>query len=194
MNNGIKNVIIFTLGAAAGSVASWYFLRTKYERLAQEEIDSVKEAFARRLDEIEGIGDKEDPYAELSPQDFGKNEKINYASIVATHYGITNDEGKGGSDTMEVGTLPYTVSPEDYGEIDDYETDSFTYYADGVVTDMDDNPLDDDEIEEKLGKSNLLKFGEYEDDAIFVRNEMLHKDYEVLKDERNFSDLNLMGD
>lgn len=189
MNNGLKNGIIFVLGAAAGSAATWYLLKTKYEQLAQEEIDSVKEAFARRLDEIEGIG--EEP-VDPTPLDFGENEKVNYAGIVATHYGITKSKEEGGSDVMEVGTAPYTISPEDYGELDGYETDSFTYYADGVLTDMDDNPIED--VEGKIGESNLLKFGEYEDDAIFVRNEMLKIDYEVLKDMRNFSDLNSYGE
>ena len=192
MNNGLKNSIIFVLGAAAGSAVTWYLLKTKYEQIAQEEIESVKEAFGRRLDEIEGIGDKEEPFAEPTPLDYSKEEKINYAGILATHYGIVNNEGKGGSDTVEVGTPPYTISPEDYGELDGYETDSFTYYADGVVTDMDDNPLED--VEGKIGEANLQKFGEYEPDSIYVRNEMLRMDYEVLKDMRNFSDLNLMGE
>lgn len=189
MNNGFKNGIIFILGAAAGSAVTWYLLKTKYEQLAQEEIDSVKEAFARRLDEIEGIG--EEPVVP-SPSDFSENEKVNYAGIVATHYGVTTDNEKGGSDKLEVGTPPYTISPEEFGVLDDYDTISLTYYADGVVTDEVDEPIDD--LDSKIGKDNLLKFGEYEPDVIFVRNDMRRTDYEILKDETNFSDLNLDGD
>lgn len=192
MNNGIKNVIIFAMGAAVGSVASWYLLKTKYERLAAEEIESVKEAFGRRLDEIEGIGDADEQLKSTEPFEFSKEEKINYAGIVATHYGVTTDEGKGGPENIEVGTPPYTISPDEFGVLDDYDTISLTYYADGVVTDEVDEPIDD--VDEKIGLENLKKFGEYEPDVIFVRNDMRHTDYEILKDETNFSDLDSNGD
>ena len=40
------NIVMFVLGAAVGSAATWYFTKKKYEQIAQEEIDSVKEAFS----------------------------------------------------------------------------------------------------------------------------------------------------
>ena len=188
MNNGFKNSIIFLLGAAAGATASWYLLKTSYEKIAQEEIDSTKEAFARRLDEIEGNVDKEEPLADPNPQDFTKNEKINYASIVTANYGVdTNNEEKGSSETVEIGTLPYTISPEAYGELEDYEQISLTYYADGVLADDNDEIVE--EVDYKIGEGSLNKFGEFEDDCIFVRNDIMKIDYEILKDERNYSDV-----
>ena len=47
MNRTISNAFIFVAGAAIGSLATWKFIETKYRRIAQEEIDSVKEAFSR---------------------------------------------------------------------------------------------------------------------------------------------------
>lgn len=38
----------FAVGAMAGSLATWCFVKKKYERIAQEEINSVKEVFARK--------------------------------------------------------------------------------------------------------------------------------------------------
>ena len=191
MNNGIKNTIIFLLGAAAGSAASWYLLKTKYERLAEEEIVSVKEAFARRLDEIEGIGDEDEQLKTEDAHKFTEEEKTNYASIVATHYGITKEE-KGSSGVVELGTAPYTISPDEYGEKEDYEQVSLTYYADGVLADDFDEIVD--EVDCKVGEDSLSKFGEFEDDCVFVRNDILKIDYEILKDERNFADLISNGD
>ena len=44
MNCGILNkILIFSVGAAIGSVITWKLVKTKYERIAQEEIDSGKE-------------------------------------------------------------------------------------------------------------------------------------------------------
>ena len=41
MNTKI-NLFMFVMGAIAGSVATWQYVKKKYERIAQEEIDSVK--------------------------------------------------------------------------------------------------------------------------------------------------------
>lgn len=41
-------LMAFILGAASGATVTWYCVKKKYEELAQEEIDSVKEVFARR--------------------------------------------------------------------------------------------------------------------------------------------------
>ena len=45
MNSKITNVLFFAAGAAIGSVATWKILKNRYERIVQEEIDSVKNAF-----------------------------------------------------------------------------------------------------------------------------------------------------
>ena len=47
MSKSMVNILIFAAGAAVGSLATWKFVETKYKRIAQEEIDSVKEVFYR---------------------------------------------------------------------------------------------------------------------------------------------------
>ena len=42
-----KNVLIFAAGAAIGSAVTWKLIKTKYEQIANEEIESVKEFFGR---------------------------------------------------------------------------------------------------------------------------------------------------
>ena len=49
MNSNIKIAIAFSLGVAAGVAASWRYMKTKYERLAQEQIDDVKEKYRGSL-------------------------------------------------------------------------------------------------------------------------------------------------
>ena len=48
MNKAWTGCIFFALGAAGGALAARGFFAEKYARIAQEEIDSVKAAFARR--------------------------------------------------------------------------------------------------------------------------------------------------
>ena len=83
---------------------------------------------------------------------------------------------------------PYVITPEDFSEnAEDYEVVSLNYYADGVVTDENDDLLDD--IEETIGLESLEHFGEYEDDSVYVKNDDLEILYEILLDHRKYSDI-----
>src|SRR5574344_477672 len=46
--NKFAGFMLFVIGAAVGSVATWQFVKNKYEQIAQEEINSVKEVFSKR--------------------------------------------------------------------------------------------------------------------------------------------------
>ena len=60
MNCKFTNVIMFAVGAAIGSAVTWKILKDKYERLVQEEIESVKEAFVGMTDERSEENDESD--------------------------------------------------------------------------------------------------------------------------------------
>ncbi len=85
-------------------------------------------------------------------------------------------------------TRPYTIRPEEFGARDDYKTETLSYYADGVLAYY----TSDDIVEEVgalVGGDALNSFGEYEDDAVFVRNEATKTDYEIIRDPGNYKDL-----
>lgn len=167
MSNTLGKVLIFAVGAAIGSAVTWKIVTTKYDQLIQEEIDSVKEAFSR--DEEEMVENAKNYVDILNEQNYNTNEKT---------------EEKGGTDSME---RPYVISPDEFSEFDDYETVSLTYFADSVLTDEDYNLIED--IDNIVGEESLDHFGDYEDDSVFVRNDRLKTDYEILMDERRFADL-----
>lgn len=81
---------------------------------------------------------------------------------------------------------PYVISPDEFGEKDGYENVTLTYYADGVLTDYFDNVISN--VDEVVGFDSLDHFGEYEDDVVFVRNEKMETDYEILRDLRDFNE------
>lgn len=83
---------------------------------------------------------------------------------------------------------PYIISPEEFGENPYYDTISLTYYSDKVLTDEDDIEIED--VDGLIGEDSLNHFGEYEDDSVFVRNDELQTDYEILLDERAYYDIN----
>jgi hypothetical protein len=165
---------MFSLGAVVGSAAAWYLTKTKYEKIAQEEIDSVKEAFSRR-----GRRAETNPVDEAAfvPTESDKEEYVN----IVKHY------KKGDSESMDVGTAPYVIPPDEFGEMD-YDAVSLVYYEDDVLCyDLSGEVIyNRDEI---IGEESLKHFGEYEDDSVFVRNDRLKTDYEILRDNRNYSDV-----
>lgn len=179
MNITWNKVLWFTAGALVGVAVSHNFFKTKYERIAQEEIDSVKRAFSEPL--------QSEP-VEVSTDESTTEQLSMYSEIINTQ-GYTNaskpvepirEEVKGVS-------RPYVISPADFDTLDDYEVYSLTYYDDGVLVDEQDNPIED--VESMVGRDSLNHFGEYEDDSVHVRNDALQCDFEILRDLRKYSDV-----
>ena len=157
--------LAFIAGAGIGSVCTWQLLKRKYELIAQEEIDSVKAAYAERESGKEfhdGLKVAED----RTPKDVDDMDFKKYASIIQkegyTDYSKTVEEKKGEAFVEK----PYVISPEEFGEFEEYEKISLTYYADEVLADENDEEVDD--VEEIVGKESLNHFGEYEDDSVSV--------------------------
>lgn len=186
MNSTLTNLLIFATGACVGSVVTWKYVKTKYEQIAQEEIDSVKEHLGKRIinaeETIEADGYTGPLLDDISQEDVQKNSEIitkqgytNYSNIVKKEKEENNVD------------KPYVIEPGEYGEMDGYETVSLNYFADGVVADDDYNELED--IDGTIGEDSLDHFGEFEDDSVFVRNDALQCDYEILLDTRRFHDV-----
>lgn len=188
--NKATGFVMFVLGAAVGSVATWQYTKKKYERIAQEEIDSVKEIFSKR----ESAADVEIVTPEPQTAKVGKPEEkpdiTEYAARLEregyTNYSnVSAGEKKEEQEAMEM--KPYVISPEEFGEFEDYERISLSYYADQVLADEDDEKVDD--VDNVVGLESLTHFGEFEDDSVFVRNDRLKCDYEILLDQRTYSDV-----
>lgn len=185
MNDTLNKVFIFAAGAVIGSAVTWKITKTKYEQIANEEIESVKERFRNRENAAEdGASDKEENVDNsLKDRDLSSYESIinenayrNYSTPKGSENEIKEEESV---------DRPYVIPPEEYDE-NDYETESLTYYADGVLTDMYDNIIED--VEGTVGTDSLTHFGEYEDDSVFVRNDERQIDYEILLDSDKYYD------
>lgn len=182
--------LAFIVGAGMGSVCTWKLLKRKYELIAQEEIDSVKAAYATReigKGFVEGFRDGLKVAEDRTQKDEDDVDFKKYASIIQkegyTDYSRSVEEKKGEAFVEK----PYVISPEEFGEFEEYEKISLTYYADEVLADENDEEVDD--VDEIVGEESLNHFGEYEDDSVFVRNDRLKCDYEILLDQRNYSDV-----
>lgn len=203
----------FVAGLTIGAAGAWYYLKDKYAKLAEEEIASVKAAYAKRekptteekaghfpkkrTDRSQNCADRlfanikncEQTLEAVSLVNAAKNmdkgsiteytQRLQEAGY--KDYSRTIDEKPSGMP----GEVPYVISPDEFGELEDYTKVSLTYFADGVLADECGEIVDD--VEEIIG-DGLDHFGEYEDDSVFVRSDAKRCDYEILKDLRDFSD------
>lgn len=190
MNCTLSKVLMFAAGAAIGSVVAWQLTKRKYDRLIDEEIESVKEAFSRyryrgeeQSEPVAGDTETADQMTIEFEEPAGPADYEKYSKQYTKDHSNT--------ETEEVKSMdkdgPYVIPPEDFGEDSDYEIKSLTYYSDGVLTDDWDNVIED--VDDLIGKESLTHFGEYEEDSVFVRDDRLKIDYEILRDVRNFADI-----
>lgn len=182
--NKLSYLLAFATGALIGSAATWYFVKDKYEKLAQEEIDSVKETFKKSYEDQETkheeeIHKVENKYYNSIAQNYNYEKKSRPEAI------LEEDEEEEEVRKMDE---PYVIKPYEFGDYIDYEQISLLYFADGVLADEDTLDVIDD-IEETVGEYFADHFGEYEEDSVYVRNDTKRCEYEILKDERQYKDV-----
>lgn len=208
MNKTVIGIISFAAGAAIGSVATWMLVKNKYEQIAQEEIEEVREVYMNAIRKTEEVDDEHEESAPVneapkvaelkSYNDVVKESGyINYGNITEAEVEEMvkektkeiveecNDILKKTED--KVNNKPYVIHPDEFG--DEYNVVTLVCYNDKVVTTYDTGEvLTDEEVEKLVGLDSLSRFGEYEEDSVFVRNDSVKVDYEILRDEENYSD------
>lgn len=186
---------MFMAGATVGAAGAWFYCKRYYEQIAQEEIDSVKAAFAERKPEIpfntKGDISATDDNKQKADMAKLKPDLVNYAAKLQeegyTNYSAHSEKNTNVEKEDEpVVDKPYVISPEDSGE-STYTQINLTYYADGVLADDEDDILED--IEGTVGLDFASHFGEYEDDTVFIRNDRLRCEYEIQRDNRTYEDV-----
>lgn len=181
MNTKIAGSLLFVAGVAVGSITSWMILKTKYERIANEEIESVREVYAKKE---AAAKETKDEVVDDKPSIYEMKEYLETIKENGYHKEENKEEGD-----PDMNDSPYVISPDEYGNIDDHVCVNLTYYADGVLADDWDTVVLDPIAE--VGPDIASHFGDYEEDAdtVFVRNEERKVDYEICRDLRTFAEV-----
>lgn len=179
----MRKALAFMIGAAIGSVLTLYFSQEIEEEknekiltwgdIKKEREEKQGKKQEKTLDEkgIKALRDKPDimSYSKV----LNKEGYTNYADVKNVRV------------EKKDANQPYVIDPNDFGNEDEYETISLTYYADSVLADDLDELVD---AAETVGEDFASHFGEYEDDSVHIRNDKLKVDYEILKDERTYKE------
>ena len=137
----LSTVIAFFAGAAVGGATVWYITKERYAQLAEEEINSVKEAYAHReqkkekVDEVmqwyRGEGeDTDEPKTPVVTAKLAEKESISeyakrvqngapmeYSKTVVPPKAETREEPVQSENS---GDVPYVISPDEFDELDGY--------------------------------------------------------------------------
>ena len=191
MNTTMSNAVAFTIGVATGASITYILIKKHFKKIADDEIDTMREYFQnKRAEEANALEEEPDEADVKEARDEHQEDKPNireYASLIKkenyTNYSDSTADKKKEVDDVE---KPYVITPEEFGELD-YSTISLTYYSDGVLTYESDELVED--VDDIVGADFAEHFGEYEDDSVFIRNDRMKTDFEILVDKRNYSDV-----
>lgn len=182
MKKNLVYLAVFAAGAGIGVGATWQYFKTKYKHLADEEIQSVKDVFLKKNRE-----EKEEHDQNVSKL-IDIKEELEKMNTIATNYNACSKPATENKEESKMDDEPYVIPPEEFGESeDDYEQVTLFYYADGYIADDDDEIFH--HIDETIGADAINHFGEYDDDAVYIRNDRLKTDYEILRSARDFKEV-----
>lgn len=173
--------LYFVLGAAIGGAVAWYLTKNHYKNIADEEINSVREKFEEDHKEMikkskEALDTGKKIVEEALNPILNKPDLHEYAEVIRRS-GYSEKK-------KEEAKKPYVISHDEY-VMDEREAVTLTLYSDGVLTDDDDQPIDD--ISAVVGEC-LDGFANLKESCIYVRNESRNVVYEVIKDEDEYGE------
>ena len=217
----IVNLFCLGAGFGIGFMVSKSVYEKKYQKYADEEIESVKKVYEKhfktntRSEQSTSTDepnpkkavktatslDRADDDNKRTSQTKTKARAVNYNAgyslnpdPIASNY-MSNDPIVLNDRPTEVKLQPkniYIMSPTEFQEAPNgTKTVTLFYYRDGILADDDYNIIKHPET--IIGEDALNSFGRYEDDAVYVRNEDTKTDYEILLDNRCYSDVSPHG-
>ena len=186
----MKGLLIFAAGLAVGAVAGAVIVKNKVLADAKAEIDEVREYYreSRGVKEVEEVKEKveeaidhiQDLIEEHETKPKTEKEHTNYSQITKMY--MSNDKYN-----QSMYDDPFVIDPSEFGENPEYDTETLTYFADGVLVDDVDDVIEEPDI--VVGLENLKVFEEFGATSVYVRNDIYKTDYEIIRDDWNYSDL-----
>lgn len=186
----MKGLLIFAAGLAVGAVAGAVIVKNKVLADAKAEIEEVREYYreSRGVKEVEEVKEKveetidhiHDLIEEHETKPKTEKEHTNYNQITKMYTSKNEFQTPMYDD-------PFVIDPSEFGENPEYDTETLTYFADGVLVDDVDDVIEEPDI--VVGLENLKVFEEFGATTVYVRNDIYKTDYEIIRDDWNYSDL-----
>ena len=211
MKNIIGGIVIFSIGFVSGIFATAQYMKKQNEKIEEEiEIESEKMPGGENPennDVIERMEEMTEEFEEYEERIKNEGYYVNEKTTVISESGDImydsdrpdppvcryDEEGYEMEEYTVMADRPYNIPPEEYEvycEADGlWNSEEYTYYADGYVTDSQGLPVSPEDVIRCIGTEFPNWFGTYEDDQIWIRNDELRMDFSVVRDLDNFVDI-----
>ena len=210
-----RNLIWFVIGAAAGSVATYYIFRNKLEedssRKLEASIRDMEDYFQVRYSKKpkpEENSYEEESEEEKEPE---KAEPVAYNEIASykeekpetrkedERVTLISEEEYREKQKKAQNKPPYTITPTAFANENTwYEKTDLVYYASNQILVEDEVEDGEDpvvrDVDLLVGTKNLKRFGEYEEGVVYIRNDNLCVDYCVRRKKGRYSGQETMLD
>ena len=211
MKKIISGIVIFSIGFVSGILATAQYMKKQNEEVEDEvEIESEKMPGGENpenndiIERMEEMTEEFEEYEErIKNEGYYVNEKT---TVISESGDIMYDSDRpdppvcrydeNGYEMDEYTVMadrPYNIPPEEYEVYCEangtWNSEEYTYYADGYVTDSQGLPVSPEDVIRCIGTEFPNWFGTYEDDQIWIRNDELRMDFSVVRDLDNFVDI-----
>lgn len=187
----IKGIFIFAIGALSGTFVGAQIAKKKYEEIANEEIEEIRDYYRKVNKELaDQLVDKTaEPEKVEKPKEVEEvEERKQYENIIKRGNYMTVDEEEQNNVCYEA----YPIDPSEYGNDGKNATETLTYFADGVLVNEVDEVVEDPDL--VVGRHHIDIFNEFPDaTCVYVRNDLDGMDYEIIKDDWCWSDFDEKG-
>lgn len=206
-----------SLGIAAGFGVGYFFMtkrvETKYSKIADAEIAEMREHYQKLQVALQGEVERRRPLEELVVEKGYSETNVMKVDVTESPLKVELDETRtrpyhrvetNTSNDPEVDMswdyaieiksrdplVPYIIHIDEFRQNEpDHTQITVTYYeVDDVLADVRDTPIED--MDETIGLGNLGRWGHGSNDEhiVYVRNEYLKLDYEIVRDRGSFQD------
>ena len=211
MKKIISGIAIFSIGFISGILATAQYMKKQNKEIEDEvEIESEKMPGGENPennDVIERMEEMTEEFEEYEERIKNEGYYVNEKTTVISESGDImydsdrpdppvcryDEEGYEMEEYTVMADRPYNIPPEEYEvycEADGtWNSEEYTYYADGYVTDSQGLPVSPEDVIRCIGTEFPNWFGTYEDDQIWIRNDELRMDFSVVRDLDNFVDI-----
>ena len=184
----MKGLFIFAAGVVVGAVTGAYLVKDKIMTDAKQEIEEVREYYKSKK-ESKKEETEEIPMDRTVEVKCYEQEK-EYEEIVVNSGYVNYNKPEQITQNSVLEDIPYAIDPEEFGDKEEegWDTTTLTYFADGVLVDDVDDVIEQPDV--VVGLDNLRIFEEFPDaTCVYVRNETWRTDFEILRDDWKWSDL-----
>ena len=191
MKDVVVKIAIFSFGVTVGVAGSWKYFDKKYQKLADEEIESVKATLAKR--DIPKPEQKMEEVKEDVPEVEMKDTLTSYSPAVDLET-KNYSEFYAPKKVEEAQTLspkedePFDISVDEYEEDNEFQKVTLNLYLeDGVLCYEESEEVAEEN--DTVGSENLDDFSRTSFSTAYFRNQKEGIDYEVIKVDGSYKEL-----